>query len=447
MTSSEQGPTPAEPGAEPGSPATGAEPGPSPQHPNGAAHLRAGEAEPTFDGVWPATEEPTFAPPWDPPSVDHPQFNYQAAPHPWAPPAASPEMQPRPYPDPRGQPWLNPPPHPEATERTVSPSQLKLSAAIGVATMGSLMAWALSSVGLDETGFYFITLPGVMAALLALVPRRQGSGGALGVVRTSTIVILCSALVIREGFICVLMALPLIVPIIAIAANSARNPARFRASVLLPLLLLGLGSEGVAWNVDASGVSSESRIVAASPSEIEAALAAPGELPAIEPLLFKLPFPLPHDITSEGLDVGDQQVTTFTEGQMVFEVIERSTSTEAGQVRWKLLTDTTPIAGWTDINEIEARWQAADNGSEVTMSISYDRKLAPSFYFGPLMSWGTSEMADVLLDMVEENLVEENLPADTKARAEADARSGNGYQQNGYTQNGNTKNGASGAGS
>ena len=129
------------------------------------------------------------------------------------------------FPDP---PPLPPPPK-VPSDREVRSVQWTLFSIIVIAMFGAIAAWTINGAGVDfwESGVYFILIPGSMAALLSIAPLRGGRTG-YGVARGTTIAVLASAILLREGFICVLMALPLIIPIIALVAWAARPDDRSR---------------------------------------------------------------------------------------------------------------------------------------------------------------------------------------------------------------------------
>ncbi len=125
---------------------------------------------------------------------------------------------PRVPPPPHGSP-AEPPPQPEPPGPRIATGQWRLATFLIAAMVLSIGVWHFTA-GIEYTGILFIAVPTTMAALLALVPRKTSTYGAF----TGTMIaVLASSLLIREGFICVLMALPLIIPVALLASYSNRQ--------------------------------------------------------------------------------------------------------------------------------------------------------------------------------------------------------------------------------
>ena len=293
-----------------------------------------------------------------------------------------------------------PPPH-QGQQEPIRAAQWRLFAFLVVTMFGATAAWAVGGdSGLWQSGVYFIFIPGSMAALLAILPLPAGQTG-YGVARGTTIAIFASAILVREGFICVLIALPLIIPVVALVAWSNRRIRQGgRAALLAPLLLVGISAEGVAYELPDHVVVHEVRVLESTPEALDASLDQPAVLPDLEPLLFALPFPEPVAFTGIGSDVGDRRIVEFDAGRLVLEVTERTEHS----ITWTIADNTTPLADWMTINDVRLTWQERPEGLELRMAIDFDRELAPAIYFDPVERWGVGEMAEVLLDMIESNL-------------------------------------------
>lgn len=291
----------------------------------------------------------------------------------------------------------------EKRTRPIQPTQWKLFTLLVIAMICSVALWSGqdSTVGGNfwRSGAYFILIPGSMAAAIALLPWSKNSTG-FGAFRASTISVLATAIVIREGFICVLMVLPLVLPVLAIVVYSVRRADRKRM-FLIPFLLAGVSGEGIVYELPSTVAVQETRILDADGDAVLAAFAAPGELPEIKPLLFKLPFPKPTAFTGGGNRLGDTHTVQFSDMGVLDLEITKATPTS---LTWSVTQDTTPIADWMTIHELTARWVETDAGLEFTMTVEFDRALAPAFYFDPLQRWGVGEMAEVLTDMLATNL-------------------------------------------
>jgi hypothetical protein len=89
-------------------------------------------------------------------------------------------------------------------------------------------------------------------------------------------------------------------------------------------------------------------------------------------------------------------------GDLTLRVGSRTTE----EARFDVVSDTSPIAHWVRHRSLAYRVEAAPGGARLTVSLDYDRRLAPSWFFRPFMRLAASLAVDVLA-------------RDTKARAEA----------------------------
>ncbi len=280
-----------------------------------------------------------------------------------------------------------------------------LPAILLVAMLASITVWGIADrqAGgnqLWQTGIYFIVIPGTMAVLMAMI---RPTSGAMSVSQGTTIAILASAIVVREGFICVLLALPLIIPVVAIVAWAVRRTNDHRAGPRLaavPLLLLAMSGEGVAYELPTGATASEQRVMPVSAHQVDRSLAQPAELPSIEPLLFALPFPKPTSVEGISAAIGDRAVVSFDSGgAMTLQVTER----QSNQIQWTIVENSTPVAGWMTLHTVTASWTEVDGGVLLDVAIEFDRELNPAVYFDPLERWGVGELAEVFADMLEHN--------------------------------------------
>ncbi len=281
-------------------------------------------------------------------------------------------------------------------------SQWTLFSILVVATFGSVAMWLMGSRRelFLASGIYFVLVPGLLAALVSIIPFGRNQTRT-GVVRATTIGILASAIILREGFICVLLALPLIIPIVALAAWMFGPPDDRAPRYVIPILFLGLSAEGVVYQPPTTIEVTRSRIMEAAPGEIQTVFGGPARLPSIEPLLLRLPFPTPTTVDGRATAIGDRLTVHFSPGgRLEMELVEqRSTA-----MVWAVVDDTTPLADWMALHRIEITWTGTASTTAVDVTIEFDRALAPAFYFDPLQRWGVGEMAEVMLDMVARNL-------------------------------------------
>jgi len=114
-------------------------------------------------------------------------------------------------------------------------------------------------------------------------------------------------------------------------------------------------------------------------------------------------FPRPVDVmVDEGTALGAKRVVKFKgregEGLLSLEVTDRT----ANNAIFTVLSDTSPIAQWVAHRSIEYRVEPAGLNTKLTVSIQYERKLAPAWFFNPFMNGATAMAMNVLASDVKE---------------------------------------------
>lgn len=109
-------------------------------------------------------------------------------------------------------------------------------------------------------------------------------------------------------------------------------------------------------------------------------------------------FPRPVAVlVDEGVFLGDNRVVRIEgregAGDLRLRVIERTEDTVVFQV----LSDTSPIAGWVGFQMLAYRVVPDDEDSLLSVQLNFERKLAPKWFFGPMMRGAAYLAADVLV--------------------------------------------------
>ncbi|MCA8924113.1 MAG: hypothetical protein KDD82_20045 [Planctomycetes bacterium] len=271
-------------------------------------------------------------------------------------------------------------------------------------TLFSVGYRVLVAGGLEQTAALFIGLPALLASVLAFTPRpRSVTGMAL---KGTTLALLLSGIALGEGFICVLMAAPLFYAVgiaVGLSADALRGwnrpggrpggagkGGKTTACVGAGVLLL-MSLEGVvpALSFPRTNVVAVERSLELAPSEVAQRLARTPRFAGELPLFLKLGFPLPVECAGAGLAVGDARRIHFAggegEGDLLLEVVAQA----PGLVRFRCVSDTSPVAHWLAWREVEVRWARDASGrTRVTWSARYERLLDPAWYFGPWERYG-----------------------------------------------------------
>jgi hypothetical protein len=252
---------------------------------------------------------------------------------------------------------------------------------------------------LDETAALFIGLPTILATALALTPKAKSPTGMI--MKGITIALLMSGPVLKEGFVCIVLASPLFYLVGAIVgwavglARRRRDGVRVYSLVLLPLMLLS--TEGLTPSLTlprAISVRAE-KLVLSSPEAVEAKLASTPDFTRPVPVLL-MKFPRPTNSVGSGLSVGDTRTVFFARKTgaptLVFVVAERA----PGYVRFQAVSDNTKIGTWLRWQDAEVRWAAGPDGTaQVQWSLHFARQLSPAWYLPHWKLMGQQPRPDI----------------------------------------------------
>jgi hypothetical protein len=282
---------------------------------------------------------------------------------------------------------------------------------IAALALGAVVYRLLAYGGLQQTAALFIGLPAILAAGLALAAEPRGVTGYI--LTGMTIALLMSGVVLGEGLICILMASPLFYLVGWLVGASIeairRLRGRGRGERLGPGMLClamvpfaALSAEGVRPELSfprQETVVAE-RVVAGSAAEVERALAGTPRFDRELPLFLQLGFPRPVGARGAGLEPGDARTISFVArgtSDLAMGVVER----EPGRVRFRAVSDETPVARWLRWQEAEVRWREVEPGyTQVRWTLRYERRLDPAWYFGPWERYGARLAAAYLVDTV-----------------------------------------------
>lgn len=108
-------------------------------------------------------------------------------------------------------------------------------------------------------------------------------------------------------------------------------------------------------------------------------------------------FPQPVDVsTDEGTALGDTRIVEFQgregTGYLTLIVVERTKT----QVVFEVVSDTSPYANWVAHKRLIYRVQSEAGGTRLTVTLEYDRLLAPAWFFTPTTKGAAYLAMDVL---------------------------------------------------
>jgi hypothetical protein len=275
--------------------------------------------------------------------------------------------------------------------------------------------------GLQRTAALYVGVPTFLAIGLIRLPNSASAVGML--MKGSTLAALIACVILPEGLICLLFALPLML-LVALILGAPVDAARRRKkregptlmAVSVPLLILSLeGVIGTPFDTDDRVTAHV--VVDASADSVGAALAETPVFGGDLPSFLQLGFNRPVSATGSGIEIGDERTINFTGGThddhplrlfgltgtpsthhqstMHLTVVESG----PGRVVFTVDEDGTMLSRWVTLHRAVVTWTAVrPETTVVSWSLEYERRLFPSAYFAPLQRYGMDQAADYLLD-------------------------------------------------
>lgn len=293
---------------------------------------------------------------------------------------------------------------------------LMIIAIIGIV---SVLIRLLMKYDFDRSALLYVGIPFLIAVALLFIERPSSSANwkrrYLIIVVLSLVIMLGSSVILFEGFVCVVMFMPIYFFIVLLMflfewlkryrhkKHQGKNYAH-----LLPVLILLSAFEGVIpqYSFEREYQVVSEKVISASVDQIKEKLTQPITLNKERHWLLSL-FPMPYDIDAETLNAGDVHtvhfryhrwlVTNTHEGNMKLEISQ----VEDNFIRTRFVEDTSYIANYLKLHGTEIHLQPInDKQTRVTLTIKYHRFLDPVWYFGPLQEFAVGKSAEFLLEEV-----------------------------------------------
>lgn len=270
----------------------------------------------------------------------------------------------------------------------------------GAYAVSALLYKFLFHEGLGHSSLLFVGLPGVLAILIALAPRAGTAKG--GIVKGITLALLLIAPLLGEGYLCILMALPLFYAIglaIGTAIDASRNRRNTLSCAAVVVILMSMDGMIPAHTRTETVV--VTREIAAPVGEIRAALAEPPRIGTPLPWFLRTGFPRPIGVSGSGLEVGALRTIHFTgaEGDPPGDLTLRVEEVSDNAVRFAAMRDTSKLTQWVLWRESLVRWQAVDAAhTRVTWETTFERQLDPWWYFRPWERYAVRKSTEYLVD-------------------------------------------------
>lgn len=284
--------------------------------------------------------------------------------------------------------------------------------AIGVALFRILAGYHINNTALLYVGIPF----GMSLALYFFTPRLKGTTWKRRFwnnVRTTMIIMLASSVILMEGYVCVLMFLPIYFFFTFVAFVAAyihhRSDRKSLHAYALPVLVLAMSMEGV---TDETSFPRYNEVVYSGVFEgdvatLKAAISQPIVLEGERHWLLHV-FPKPVHIETVGLEQGQIRRYEFVYHRWLTE----RTNTHRGtfDVTFKevgprkivtTIHDTSYMSHYMTFHGSELDFEpVSPTRTRVTMKVSFDRILDPMWYFEPLERFAVKKSAEYFLHQI-----------------------------------------------
>ena len=290
---------------------------------------------------------------------------------------------------------------------------------IGLIAVFSLGFRLLSHYEFHTSALLYIGFPLLISVTLVLFTGKGASQNwkirYWNHTRSALIVMLASSILLFEGFLCVLMFMPiyfgimLCVFFIEFIYRSVSDKPGGKVSVhVLPAILAVSSLEGVTpqLSFDRYNEVSSSKTINLSISQIKENLQQPIMLGDDMPTFLSL-FPMPYDVEAETLSQGDVHrsyfryhrwfITNTHEGYIDIQLQEVASN----HIRTKVLDDTSYFSNYLTLHgTVIELHPITEDKTRVTLTVSYDRKLDPAWYFHPLERFAVEQTAGYLIEQI-----------------------------------------------
>ncbi len=282
-----------------------------------------------------------------------------------------------------------------------------------VLAIGCIYYSFLLDTKFNNTAALYIGLPLILALGLSLTPKTQSVMGAI--MKGITIALILSAIIFREGYICILFAAPIfyfvggiIGLIVEWFIKRKDKNSTLRAPAFIVSLVALFSLEGVfdLLTLPRYNQISVSKIINANADDVLQKLNSTPHFSQHKPLFLKI-FPYPAHIEGEGLDVGSQRVVNFiaykqiwwnkVEGSLVLRVAQN----DSQHIKFDILKDSSYLSHYLKWQNSEVWLDPIDSThTKVTWTLAYERILDPAWYFGPMQKYAVKLAAKELIDNV-----------------------------------------------
>lgn len=263
----------------------------------------------------------------------------------------------------------------------------------------------------------YLIIPFVLSAALFFLtkPLTSQSIGAAFVnhLRLVMIIFLITSAFLMEGFLCVLMFMPIYLFMAGIsfafaAIFSGSKSKNSLKSYLLPAIVFGLATEGMLPQTTYPRHNTATYITVTDQSiaDLKANMADDIAMPKKRGWFLRL-FPLPDKIFAGTLAAGDTHNLHFTYKKWGFgnfhtgEMDILIAKVDDTHIQTQITKNTAYLSHYMNIEGTDVHFTALDNGkTQVSLTVKYERLLDPVWYFGPMQQLAAEQSAKYLVDTI-----------------------------------------------
>jgi len=263
--------------------------------------------------------------------------------------------------------------------------------------------------GIDGSALLYIGIPTFIAIAFAHTSSSKSVMGST--LKAITFVILISGPLLQEGFICMVMAAPILYIVGALAAwpfdhyrKKKSNASRVN-TFILPTVLVFMSMEGIFDETSFNRLNTveHTQVINGSIEDVKRKIATSRPLEKPDSLFVRL-FPQPDIIHADGIAMGDQHWVDISylkwiywnekRGQVHFEVTQHLDNF----IRFSPVKDDSYLSSYLTWKDTTISMQAvSENTTQVTWRISFQRDIDPAWYAQPLQRYAMTVAAQVML--------------------------------------------------
>lgn len=295
-------------------------------------------------------------------------------------------------------------------------SERILIIAVLLSAFTGIVIGLLRKKGLDGSALLYIGIPTFIGLIFATVPPATSVMGST--LKAITFMILISGPLLQEGYICMVMAAPILYIVGALVAwpfdynrkkkKSGEDSSQLNVLVL-PAIFLIMSMEGVtdSTSFNRHNEIKHTQVIEGSVDEVKAKLGKNRILPSPDSLFAKL-FPRPRIINADGLAVGSKHwidVNYFKwiywnekKGTTQFKVVEH----QPEYIKFKSSSDNSYFKNYLDWGDVTVYFQPVTKSqTKVTWHINFTRKIDPAWYVQPLQRYAVGVAAETLMASIQ----------------------------------------------